>query len=272
MQPHQKMRGGAALRLTHPTIHINELCSDYPVQRPAASGQLIDAAADGRVFDQRRGMMRLSSGRRSPTSRSSPSAFLRERLDAVDVGRRIAARERRPEEVVQRWPRRTRCRSTTTTSGKPLIASLRRKLRKTARPPDRRCRGMAGPSTTRTPGNTTRGLRKPKPSGSVRFRRNSPASVRIGWSGRGNHHLRALVQSPAAVVERVDRGAGLKVQVAAPIDPLQHVAEELGHVAHVQARVVLAGGDPEILGQRHLPVAQQGVGLRQQFPRPARAS
>ena len=88
-------------------------------------------------------------------------------------------------------------------------------------------------------------------------------------AGRRDHHLRAFVQPPAAVVERVDGGAGLEVQIAPPIDPLQHVAEELGHVADVQLRVVLAGDDPQVLGQRQLPVAQQGVGQREQFPRPA---
>ena len=58
------------------------------------------------------------------------------------------------------------------------------------------------------------------------------------------------------------------MQVAPPIDAFEHVAEELGDVLHVQPRVVLAGGDPKILGQRQLAVAQQRIGQREQFARP----
>ena len=59
----------------------------------------------------------------------------------------------------------------------------------------------------------------------------------------------------------------LKVQIAPPIDPLEHVREELGDVAGRPGRVVLAGGDPEVLGQRQLPLAEDRVGQREQFPR-----
>ena len=118
------------------------------------------------------------------------------------------------------------------------------------------------------PGKNTRGRRNPNASGSdqpaVAGHRQRPQRR----AGRRNHHLRPLVQPTAAVVERVDRRARLEVQIAPPIDPLQHVAQEVGHVAHVQLRVVLAGDDPQILRQRQLPVAQQGVGQRQQLPRP----
>ena len=93
-------------------------------------------------------------------------------------------------------------------------------------------------------------------------------SVRTRGTGRGHHQLRALVQPVAAVVQRVDRGAGLEVQVPPPIDPLQHVAEEVGHVADVQLRIVFAGHDQQVLGQRQLPLAQQGVAQREQLPRP----
>ena len=60
------------------------------------------------------------------------------------------------------------------------------------------------------------------------------------------------------------------MQVAPPIHPLQQVAEEVGDVADVQVRAVLGGGDAQVLGQRQLAVAQQGVGQGEQFPRPPR--
>ena len=57
------------------------------------------------------------------------------------------------------------------------------------------------------------------------------------------------------------------MQIAPPIDALQHVPKKRGDVVNVERGIVLAGHDPQIFGQRQLPLPQHGVGQRQQFGR-----
>ena len=50
---------------------------------------------------------------------------------------------------------------------------------------------------------------------------------------------------------------------------LEQVPEEAGNVVNVEARVVFVGRDQEVLRQRKLALAEQGVGDREDFLRPA---
>ena len=83
----------------------------------------------------------------------------------------------------------------------------------------------------------------------------------------GDHQLRPFVQPRARIVQRVDRRAGLEMQVGPPVDPLQQVPEERRDVVDVESRIVLPGHDQQILGQRKLPLAENGVGAGEQFLR-----
>ena len=51
----------------------------------------------------------------------------------------------------------------------------------------------------------------------------------------------------------------------------EHVGEEGRDVVDVEAGVVLVGDDPEVLRQRHLPLAEDGVGDGQDLLRPSLA-
>ena len=79
-----------------------ELLSNNSMQRPAGGGECVDAARHFRVFDQRRGVVRLEPGVDHQRAAAAPVFVVRERLDAVDVGGRIGARERDPEEIAER--------------------------------------------------------------------------------------------------------------------------------------------------------------------------
>ena len=59
------------------------------------------------------------------------------------------------------------------------------------------------------------------------------------------------------------------MQIAHPVDAFEHVAEEILDVAHVELLAVLPGRDPQILGQRKLPLAEDCVGRGKQFLRTA---
>ena len=50
----------------------------------------------------------------------------------------------------------------------------------------------------------------------------------------------------------------------------QHVAEERGDVVHVELRIVGLVGDQQEFGERQLALAEDGVGLREQFLRALR--
>ena len=105
--------------------------------------------------------------------------------------------------------------------------------------------------------------------------------TQVGWdlggqppplfAHRRHHHLRAAIEPRARVVEGVDGGAGLEVQVAAPVDAFEQVAKKPGHVARAQAGIVVLGDDEQVLGQRELPLAEDGVGLGEQLV-PARCA
>ena len=73
-----------------------------PVQRAAGGGQGVDAAGDFGVFHQRRGVVRLDAGVDHQRAAAAPVLVVGERVDAVDVGGGVGARERDPEEVVER--------------------------------------------------------------------------------------------------------------------------------------------------------------------------
>ena len=75
---------------------------DYPVQRAAGGGEGVDAAGDFGVFDERRGVVRFEPGVDHQRAAAAPVFVGGERLDAVDVGGRVGARERDPEEIAER--------------------------------------------------------------------------------------------------------------------------------------------------------------------------
>jgi hypothetical protein len=80
-------------------------------------------------------------------------------------------------------------------------------------------------------------------------------------AGGGDHQLAAGVEAQAgAVVEGVDRGAGVEVEVGRPVGAFEHVPEEPGHVVNVQVRRVLLRGDEQVLRQRQLPLPEHGAG------------
>ena len=85
---------------------------------------------------------------------------------------------------------------------------------------------------------------------------------------RRDHELAALVERAARVVERVDRGLGLEVQVAPRIEAREHVREERRHVVDRERWVVAAVRDQQVLRERHLALAEHGVRLREQLGRP----
>ena len=195
-----------------------------PMQRPAPRRERVDAPRDGRVFFQRRGVVRLDprvdhqragsapvlvARRTAPAPCTSAAGLLRVNVDPQQVvqraGREVAVVHQHDQRQVDRsgsvcWPSASQNVSTS------RVRSAKRR-----------------PSTARTPGRQMRGRRNP--SG----KRSSPSSVGKRAPRRadgGDHQLRAFVQAAARVVERVDRGAGLKVQVASPVDALQQMPQE----------------------------------------------
>ncbi len=114
-----------------------------------------------------------------------------------------------------------------------------------------------GPWTTSMPGRATCGAAKARRQAQLggQLRRQLPPLR----SGGGDHHLGALVEAGPRIVEGVDGGPGLEVQVAPPVDPLQQVAEEGRNIVDIERRSVLARGDQQVLGQGQLPLAEQGV-------------
>ena len=130
------------------------------MKRPARSGQGVNLALDGGIVDQGRGVMRLDPGVDDQRAAAAPVLPVDERVDALDVGRRVRPGERDPEEIAEVACRRSRCRQPPRSAGtiEPDSPgrSDRRTRRRAAHPGSNR-----GPSTTRTPGSTTRGLRKP---------------------------------------------------------------------------------------------------------------
>lgn len=56
------------------------------------------------------------------------------------------------------------------------------------------------------------------------------------------------MEARSRVVERVDGGLGVEVQIAPAVDALEQVAEEAGDVAYPQGRGIVVRHDEEILG------------------------
>ena len=54
-----------------------------------------------------------------------------------------------------------------------------------------------------------------------------------------------------------------------PVHALQQVPEERRNVVNVEVGIVLAGDDEQVLRQRQLPLAEDGVGAGEQLLRPA---
>ena len=162
-----------------------------------------------------------------------------ERADAVHVGRRIAAGEGRPEKVVQRrggelavvddhHQRETltrRCDPTPAQNG-ATAPRPRRALSRIRRPLDRQHAGKAEPRIRETVGQAELGSS---------VGRCSPRA------GRRDHELRTLVQAAPRIVERVDRRAGLKVQVASASRPVPAGAAEMAECRECRATGRLRG-------------------------------
>ena len=95
------------------------------------------------------------------------------------------------------------------------------------------------------------------------------------WARRGDRELGTVIEPAAGVVERVDAGAGLKMQVAGKVDPLQHMLEEPFHIAYNRRRGGLAlavgeifgGCNQQVLAETCLVESQNGVRRFKQFER-----
>jgi len=152
--------------------------------------------------------------------------------------------------------------STTTTRAKAAIGCARRSAEATEGGVFARGVGkVGGPSDGEDSGEGDAGI--VEAFGQAEARKDLGQEGPSPRAGGGDHDLRALIQAVAGVVEGVDRGPGLEVEVGRPVDPLQDVAEEGRDVVDVEVGVVLLGGDQEVLGQRHLPLAEDGVGRGQ---------
>ena len=145
--------------------------------------------------------------------------------DAVDIG---GGSER--VKITQRKLFRVRAAislsSTTTIRGKAFTGRPRKRRRQKAsmaRRPPSSATVQGGPWTTRTPGSEVAAGKSPSAGARPRDLRGQFPPLRPGG---GNHHLGALVETVAGIVEGVDGGAGLEMQVAPPVDPLQHMLEE----------------------------------------------
>jgi len=64
-----------------------------------------------------------------------------------------------------------------------------------------------------------------------------------------------------ALILRADHVTEEKMQIAPPINSLQYVAQKSLDVVHFEVGIVIACSDEEILGQRHLPLPQNRIGL-----------
>ena len=64
--------------------------------------QCVDAACNGWVFDQRRRVLWFGASVDHQRSAAAPMLLLDKRSNAVHIARRVAARERHPEEIVER--------------------------------------------------------------------------------------------------------------------------------------------------------------------------
>src|SRR5712671_3856197 len=78
-------------------------------------------------------------------------------------------------------------------------------------------------------------------------------------------HLRAGIEGSAGVVECVDCGFRLEMEVASPVGAHQDVAEERGDVVQVESWVVGVVGDQQEFRERKLALAEDRIGLREQF-------
>ena len=67
---------------------------------------------------------------------------------------------------------------------------------------------------------------------------------------RRDHDFGSAVQSRARIVEGIDGGAGVKVQVALPIHAFENVAKKGWHVVNVEPGIVALRDDEQILGER----------------------
>ena len=99
-------------------------------------------------------------------------------------------------------------------------------------------------------------------------RRELPRQGPPGRAAGGHDELRAGIEPAARVVERVDRGLGVEVAVAGPVNPREQVRQERGHVVGVESGGIPAGDDEQVFGERELPLAEDRRRLRQQFGGP----
>ena len=245
------------------------------MQRPSAGGQRLDARARPRDLPRAAGHGAACVRASITSDPRQPQCLCSTKLpDAVDVGRRIGARERHPEKVVQRCGRQTRCRRPRPPAesdsadgqrraGRPVAPSRWSPLSDALPANGRPCNGQHARQAKPAAAKAARAAVRPA---------SSVGKLRAQRPGGRDHQLRAFVQAGARVVERVDRRAGLKVQVAPPVDALEQMPQETRRCRERRAPGSSSRGhDQQILGQRQLPLAQHGVGQREQFGRTARA-
>ena len=72
------------------------------MQRPAPGRQGVDAPGNFRVFNQRRRVVRLAPRIDDERPAAAPVLLFDNGADAVNIGRGVRARERRPQPIVQR--------------------------------------------------------------------------------------------------------------------------------------------------------------------------
>ena len=237
-----------------------------PCSGPPAPAQGVDPGLDAGVVLQRGGVVGLDPGVDHEGAGASPVLVDGGGPDAVDVGRRVRPGERDPEEVAERPGGELGSRRRSRSAGS--AASGPRRVEPATEPRGlvvARRRSGGGP---RRPG---RPAGRPGGRGSPRAGR-SPAGISAGSSrtlrpGGGDHELRALVQAVARVVEGVDRRAGLEVEVLGQSTRSRTWRRTAAASWMSRPGSSSRGDDEEVLGQRHLPLAEDRVGLGQKLLR-----
>src|SRR5512137_1469770 len=211
------------------------LASDNTGQRAARGSQRVDPALHLRIVHQQRSMEGFDAGIDHQRPAAAPVSAAGFSIDAVDVRGRIGAGEGRPQEVVQVGGHKTAVVADhdqrKSCKARPLPVEAAETLdNRIALPPsltrprplDRQNARQADIGTAETGRELQAGRRLVRQPGADRTR-------------GGDDDLGTLVETAAAVIEGVDGGGGLEMQSAAPVDPLQQMAEESGDIVGMEA-------------------------------------
>lgn len=210
-------------------------------------------------------MVRFDAGVDDEWACAAPVFLVNEGASAVDVGGGVGAGEGDPEPVAE------------AAGGELSVVDERQQGEAVETVLGRQCVAEAADGGVGAVDGRTerRGLDGEDPGKDDPGRAEAVEEVEVGrdfrfeaaprWAGGGDDEFGALVEAVAGVVEGVDGGAGLEVEVAGPVDALEQVAEELVDVVDVEFGGVVAGDDEQVFGEAHLALAEDGIGLGQQF-------